>query len=327
LISNYTESKPSSYNIPNLHENIASMSLTWLSLALLSTAISALVNTLDSHFLTRRMPSLRSYLLIIGAFTILVGLGILAIFPPPLDIGWQPYAAMLVSSATRVSAVFLMLYAMKREDVARVIPLSSTAPIFVAIMAVFFLGEQLVWLQWLAILVVVGGAILISFKRDKVGGHSFHASSFFMLIGSSLLYAIGDVTNKYAMDYISFWTSAGLMMVFTSGVFVFTCLRGSVVQEIRSLPRPFLTSLAVIGNQIGAIAATLLGFWAIQNGPVSLASPIFNSKPLFVFLYALIFGWLAPGFLLAESSEKKGLLRKLLATLMIVGGIVVIVTA
>jgi hypothetical protein len=117
------------------------------------------------------------------------------------------------------------------------------------------------------------------------------------------------------------------MMVFTSGVFVFTCLRGSVVQEIRSLPRPFLTSLAVIGNQIGAIAATLLGFWAIQNGPVSLASPIFNSKPLFVFLYALIFGWLAPGFLLAESSEKKGLLRKLLATLMIVGGIVVIVTA
>jgi drug/metabolite transporter (DMT)-like permease len=303
------------------------MSLTWLGLALLSTAISALVNTLDSHFLTRRMPSLRSYLLIIGAFTILVGLVILAFSPLPLNLGWQTYAAALASSATRVSAVFLMLYAMKQEDVARVIPLTSTAPIFVAVMAVVFLGEQLNPLQWLAIVIVVGGAILISFKRDLGGAHRFHASSFFMLLGSSLLYAIGDVTNKYAMDNISFWTSAGLMMVLTSGVFIFTCLRGCIVDEITHLKRPVMTSIGVIANQAGAIIATLLGFWAIQNGPVSLASPIFNSKPLFVFLYALILGWLAPGFLLAESSEKQGLGRKLLATLMIVGGIAAIVTS
>lgn len=42
------------------------MSYGWILLALASTAIAAMVNTLDSHFLSRRLPGLRSYLLIIA---------------------------------------------------------------------------------------------------------------------------------------------------------------------------------------------------------------------------------------------------------------------
>jgi len=301
------------------------MSANWLALALLSTAISALVNTLDSHFLTRRMPSLRSYLLIIGAFTILVGAALLVIFPLPLAAGLRPLVAAVVSALLRVVAILLLLYAMMREDVSRVVPLNSTAPVFVAVMAALFLGERLNLLEWLAIAVVVSGAVLISFKRVAGGAARFQARSFLMVIGSAVFFAAGDVTNKYALGYYTYLNTAGIMLFITSAVYLLVCLRRPVIQEIRGLKRPVATSIGVILNQAAAVIATLLAFWAIENGPVSLASTIFNSKPLFVFILTVALAWLTPGFLLEGVADRPELLRKLAATLLIVGGLSLIV--
>jgi len=271
------------------------------------------------------MPSLRSYLLIIGSFTIIIGFVLLLVFPLPANVGFRPVAASVLSSLLRVAAVFLLLYAMKKEDVARIIPLNSTAPVFVAVMAAVFLGERLAPLQWLAVVIVVSGAVLISFKRTEGGKERFHARSFFMVIGSAIFFAAGDVANKYALDYISYLNTAGLMLLITSGVFVAVCGRSCVIREIRELRRPVATSAAVIANQIAAVGATLLGYWTIQNGPVSLASTIFNSKPLFVFAFALIFSRFAPGFLLEIGGGRREFLRKLIAMLLIVAGLGLIV--
>ena len=145
-----------------------------------------------------------------------------------------------------------------------------------------------------------------------------------MVIGSAVLFAVGDVLNKYALDYISYLNTAGLMLLITSLAFVAVCWRGAVVKEIRALKRPMATSVAVIANQIAAVVATLLGFWAIENGPVSLASTIFNSKPLFVFVYAMLFARFAPGFLLEGGTDRRSLALRLMATLLIVGGLALI---
>ena len=275
--------------------------------------------------MNRHMPGLRSYLLIIGAFTIPVGLALMAVFPVPADAGWTPLAAAVISSLVRVTAVFLLLSAMKAEDVARIIPLNSTAPVFVAVMAAAFLDEDLKPLQWLAIGIVVCGAILISFKNTGGGNHRFHARSFFMVIGSAVLFAIGDVTNKYALESISYLNTAGLMFFITSAIFVAACWRPGVVRQLKALKRPVGIVAGVIANQVAAITATLLSYWAVANGPVSLASTIFNSKPLFVFAFALLMSRLAPGFLPDGGSDAKTLARKLIATLLIFGGLVLIV--
>jgi transporter family protein len=300
------------------------VSVTWLVLALISTAVSAAVNTFDSHFLTRRMPSLRSYLAIIGAFTILIGAALLVIFPLPVEAGLRPLAAAVASALLRVVAVFMLLYAMTQDDVSRVIPLNSTAPVFVAVMAAIFLGERLTLLQWLAIVVVVLGAVLISFKKTGSSAR-FQSRSFFMVIGSALFFAAGDVTNKYALNYYSYLNTGGIMLLITSAVFLLVCVRRPVIQEIKSLKRPVATTVGVILNQIAAVIATLLAFWAIDNGPVSLASTIFNSKPLFVFILAVSLAWLVPGFLPDNNADKQDLRRKFMATLLIVGGLAMIV--
>jgi transporter family protein len=303
------------------------VSPTWLALALLSTAISAAVNSLDSHFLNRRMPGLRAYLLIIGAFTVVVGLVMLALYPFPLEAGPAPLAAAVFSALTRVAAVFLLLAAMKAEDVARIIPLNSTAPVFVAVMAAVFLGERLSLLQWLAVGVVAAGVTMMSLKKAEGGRRRFQARSFFMVMGSALLFALGDVTNKYALEIVSYLNTAGLMLFITSAVFIAVCGRREVARQLGTLKRPAATILAVIANQVAAIGATLLGYWAIDNGPVSLASTIFNAKPLFVFLIALAAARLAPGFLPGGDEGRPELARKLAATLLIFGGLAMIIRA
>ena len=300
------------------------MSPTWTLLALISTGVAAFVNTLDSHFLSRRMPGMRSYLLIIGIFTTLVAVIMLLIFPFPHGTEFRIYGLALASAVSRVGAISALMYALKKEDVSRVMPLTATAPIFVAVMASVFLGEGLRYTQWLAISIVVSGAILISFKRGADGSSRFHASSFFMLIGSSLLYASSDVTNKYTMEFISYWNSASLSLFFTSVAFVIICLRRDVLRQIAGMERPWRTSASVMLNQVASMLSTVLGFWAIQNGPVALASTIFNSKPLFVFIYALVLARFAPGFLLESKTDRRGLAIKIIATLMIVGGIALI---
>jgi drug/metabolite transporter (DMT)-like permease len=300
------------------------MSSVWILLALASTAIAALVNTFDSHFLSRRMPGLRSYLLIIGLFTILVSFVLLLIFPFPRDTAPSIYAMATACAALRVGAVMTLMYAMKKEDVSRIMPLEATAPIFVAIMASVFLGESLRAVQLAAIAIVVLGAVLISFKRSDGGSSRFHAASFSLLMCSSLLYAASDVINKYTLDYISYWNSASLNFLLTSVFFVIICLRRDVIRQIKNVTKPWRTSFLVILNQSGAIVSTIIACWVIQNGPVSLASTIFNAKPFFVFIYAMLLARLAPGFLVRDKANRRDTVMKISATLMIVGGIALI---
>jgi drug/metabolite transporter (DMT)-like permease len=300
------------------------MSSVWILLALASTAIAALVNTFDSHFLSRRMPGLRSYLLIIGLFTILVSFVLFLIFPFPSDTAPVIYAMAAACAVLRVGAVMTLMYAMKKEDVSRIMPLEATAPIFVAIMASVFLGESLRAVQLAAIVIVVLGAVLISFKRSDSGSSRFHAASFSLLMCSSLLYAASDVINKYTLDYISYWNSASLNFLLTSVFFVLICLRRDVIRQIKNIPHPWRASFMVILNQSAAIVSTVIACWAIQNGPVSLASTIFNSKPFFVFVYAMLLARMAPGFLVRDKAERRDTIMKISATFMIVGGITLI---
>jgi drug/metabolite transporter (DMT)-like permease len=217
-----------------------------------------------------------------------------------------------------------LMYAMKKEDISRIMPLEATARRLRGYHGSMFLGESLSYTQLAAILIVVLGAVLISFKRSDSGSSRFHAASFFLLICSSLLYAASDVVNKYTLDYISYWNSASLNFLLTSVVFVIICLRRDVLRQLMQVPHPWRTSALVILNQSAAIVSTIIGCWAIQNGPVSLASTIFNSKPLFVFVYAALLARLAPGFLLEFKTDRRGMIIKIIATLMVVGGIALI---
>ncbi len=300
--------------------------MNWASAALLSSGILGIVNIVDSHLLTRRMPSLASFLLPAGMFHLIYGTALFFIFPFPEGAGTYPLAIAIASGVVRAISITIMLYTMTREEISQVVPVVYTYPVFVAIAAVMLLDERLVYLQWLAIAVVAAGVVLISLKRGPSGRRARLFRSFGLLLLSSLLLAAADVTAKYALDYFSSWNMYSLSVVAMSATFIATSLRGNTLRELRSMPRLGSALTIIACNELLTPAGIVLSFWAIEHGQVSLVSTILASRPIFVFLYALILSRIWPAFL-NQQLTRGALLVRFVATAMIVSGVAVIYLA
>jgi drug/metabolite transporter (DMT)-like permease len=298
------------------------MSPLWIYLALSSTLIASFINLLDSHILTRRISDWRAYVLICDLFTLPISLVMLVVFPLPQGIGVTPFLALFGASVTSTVATILILQAMKSEDIARISPLTSTSPVFVAILAMIFLSEAISLRQWLAIGAVVTGVIGFSLKWDGGGPARFHTRPILLLSAASLLIAVGAVCNKYALGYMSYWNSAALLFLITSLMFISMSLRRDVVRHIASLPQRGTAISLALGNQAIGIFASVLSFWAVKLGPVAMVYTIYTSKPVFIFAFAAVAGRLAPGFLLRELGNRKLAVSRAAATLLVVGGLI-----
>ena len=297
--------------------------MNWASIAILSAAAFAVVNIVDSHLLSKRMPSLRALLLLIGCFQLFYGLLIFWIFPLPAGIGVLPVLVAVASGIFRSTAATIMLYNLRREDVSRVIPVVYTYPIIVAIIAVLFLGEILAYLQWLAIIIVVAGAVMVSLQQSPSGATIWLGKPFLLLLGSSLFFAMADITSKYALAYISFWNMYSITTLCLSGVFLLASVRPHIIKQLANVQGKNSVLALLTFSEILAPTASVLLFWALESGPVSLVSTIIGSRPIFVVIYALILSRVLPSFL--EWQLGKGMLvLRLIAVAMISGGIAII---
>jgi len=297
--------------------------MSWVNTALLSAAVFGAVNILDSHLLSKRMPSLRAFLLPIGIFHLIYSLVLLHLFPLPQDTSTGILAVAVASGVLRTASVTIMLYTLKREEVSRVVPIVYTYPIFVAIMAVPLLGESLHFLEWLAIIIVVAGAVILSSRQTQSGSTNRLSKSFFLLFGASLLLAIVDITSKYVLGYISFWNLFSINALCMSTILLLVSMRPRILKQLINMKQRNTALALLILNEFLAPIAIVLSLWAIERGPVSLVSTITGSRPIFVVIYALILSRAAPTFL--DWQPGRGLLAlRLMATVMIVSGITII---
>ncbi len=303
------------------------MSVDWISIAVLSTVILGLVSILDSHLISKRLPSLSAFLLPVALMTLVFGIVFSFLFPLPDDLDSWPLMVAVASAILRTLSITILLYTLKREEVSRVMPVVSTYPIFVAIMAIPLLGETLGYLHWTAIIVVVAGAVMVSVKRSPGGSTGWMGGTFLLLSGSSLLMAMADVASKYALGYISSWNIYWISILTTSIIFLLISLRPRVIRELRNIKRPVSTLALLTINETLAMTGVAMMFWAMKLGPVSLVSAITSSRPIFVVIYALILTRIRPTFLLERKSGRGVMALRLVATAMIAGGIAIIYLA
>lgn len=300
------------------------MEVAWIGIAILSAAGMGLVNIFDSHLISKRMPGFKAYLLVVSPFVLLSGLVFAFLFPLPAGLStWQLMVAV-ASGLMRAVSVIILLYSLRREEVSRVVPVVSTYPVFVAIMAVPLLGETLGSLQIMAIVIVVAGVVIISVKKRTDSSKNWLGMTFFLLLGSSLLLAMADVVGKYALDYISFWNMYWISMLSLAVIFLFVSVRHSVIKELVHIVNPRSAMVLLTINEVLVVGSSIMLFWAMERGPVSLVSTIASTRPVFVIIYALIMSRFLPGVLLERNLSRKMLAVRLGATAMIAGGIVMI---
>ncbi|MFC1909002.1 EamA family transporter [Chloroflexota bacterium] len=298
--------------------------MNWASATLLSTIIMGWVSLIDSHLLSQRMPGLRTFLIPTGVIHLFSGLVIFFSYPLPEGLGVLPVLAVLISSAIRTVGLIIMLEAFKREEVSRVIPIVHTSPVFVAIMAAPLLGETLSYMQWLAIIIVVAGAIIVTAEKSPSASTGQLSKPFLLLFVSSLLLAIADIGRKYALGYMSFWNGFSLSEITTSVLFLLFALRPHTLRQIRDMKHRNASLGLLTFSESLALVAIMLSFWAVKNGPVSLVVTIMGSRPVFVAVFSFVLGFISPRFLLAKTVGRRVLVLRFLATALIVGGISII---
>ncbi len=298
--------------------------MNWTNIAILSAAVFGVINVIDSHLISKRMPSLRAFLLPLIFIHTFYGLLFLYLFPFPAGIGWWPLTAAFGSALIRIAGAIIMLHYMKKEEISRVIPIVYSYPIFVALIALPLLGESLSPAQWLAIVIVVAGAVIVSFRQSPFGSTHWLGRSFFALVGASLLFALGDVGSKYALAYVSFWNMFSVNAFSIAGVFSFISLRPHIFRQLRDMKHRNRTlGLQMFNETLTPIAITS-SYWALSKGPVSLVSTLLSTRPIFVVMYALIVGRFLPNFLVKSPTSRVMMVLRVVAIAMIVGGIALI---
>lgn len=294
--------------------------MDWVIVSISSAFAFGIVSVLDKLILTRYAPSALTFIVLVGLIQLPASLLILP-FVPLESHSISVWAAAYFSGLSWGLSLYIMFWVMSTREVSRVVPVVSASPVFVAILSVLFLSEDLSALHWVAIFVTVAGAALISLRTEGSSQRIVLDSAFSLMVLSSLLLAVGQFLSKVALDDdLSLWN---LWVVRNLGLTTGTmfALRPSFFRELRMLASDRVgVGVFVLSEGFIVLIATLLTLWGILLGPVSLAATLMSTRPFFVFVLSMLLSTQA-WRVLNEPLDRDTLAQKFVSTAMIVGGI------
>lgn len=299
--------------------------MDWVLLSLLSAATFGLVTITDKLLISHYMPGFRSFAVWVGIVAFTVGLLLVLSVPASREV--NPAQVVIASGAGLLWSLGLVLLflSIRSQEVSRAISVYYVHPIFVAVMAFVFLGENLNALQWGAVVVTVAGAISITVQRIP-GTRRFELNrSVILIVVAAALTACAQLISKHALEGTDTWHFYPYWYMGLSMPFL-VLLNPSALREIRvCLSRP-ISAVWMVGGEaiLGSLAAWLM-LSAIQAGPVSLVTAIAGTRPIFVFLIGtfLSLRWCK---LLDEPIRRDILMQKAFSILLIVIGVAIIST-
>ena len=297
--------------------------MVWFLTALIAAVFSSVGNIIDSHLLTKKMPNLSSFLIPMGFAQLIGGIILLVFFPFPNNPSLEHLLIGCCSGLLNASGYLIILNTLRKSEVSRVIPVISSAPIFVALLSIPLLGEMLGFWQWFAILITVAGGVLISLQIDAGGRKARLQKSFFILLLVALMLAVASIGFKYALEKVSFWDMYGINGICIASVVLIYSLRKSNLLEWRSLKQRTQKILIFVVDVCLGITAGILGFKALEIGPVALVNAILNVRPAFVFVFSLILSAFFPNVINDRLNRRTALL-KFTAVALMTAGIVII---
>ncbi len=291
--------------------------MDWLAFSVLSSMFWAVGTLIDKYTLTKHLQDPFSYQLLFVATEspmLLLLLFTNVSFASP----W--FALGIIAGFSTYLGLMLYFKAMAVEEASRVTSLFYTGPIFVLIMASIFLKEALSLPMYVGVVLMVVGAISISYRRKK-GGDSMLSPALGWLLACSVVFAGYEVLTKYVLGFMEltsylFWNLIGSMIMgFT--VFCFPKIRRRFRNDIEGIDRTVLLSRIV--NTYLSFAALILYYIAMSTGLVSLVSAATSLEPLFVFAFAIILSLFVPR-VLKEDIGKEAIAAKALAVVLTLVG-------
>jgi transporter family protein len=139
--------------------------LSWVFWALLSAAFAALtaifakigIENVNSDFAT----FIRTVVILLFAGLIVFASGN---WQQPSSVSAKTWLFLVLSGAATGASWICYFRALKLGDAGRVAPIDKLSVVFVAIFAVLFLGERLALPNWLGVILIACGAVLVAYR-------------------------------------------------------------------------------------------------------------------------------------------------------------------
>ncbi len=304
--------------------------MSWLIITLFAYFLNAIAMVIDKTLLKREIKNpfvYTFYIAALGAALIILAIPIALIFK--LSLIWpgasQFWLSMLAGASFSVG-LFLMFIALKREDASRLLPIiGGLVPIFVLILAHFFINELLVSRQILAFMLIIIGTFLISleFKKYDIQFRKI----LWLALPAALFFALSYVLTKDVYNHQPFvsgfiWTRLGAFIIVLLPMLLpanrHDLLHPGYNQGMTRVKGRFL-----FGQVSGGASAVLIQY-AISITSVSLVQALQGSQYVFVFLAVLISTFYFPKFL-TEKMSASIIIQKIMAIIIIGVGIYFII--
>jgi len=302
--------------------------VVWVLASLASSFLVAVVFVFTKRILMVHVPGLSGYRVLIGF--IWVTIGALVLLAMPWQAGTSDIAAAwaVVSALCMGVSLSLLITAVSRLEVSRVVAAYHTYPVFVAIMAILFLGEHLSLLHWVAIvLVVVGGGLTMLGQKKGDGENDNRMVIIFVFLASAGL-AVGVLTLKAAFNEGGdLWNVFGLRSVIIGAVLLLSGFTPQGLRQVKViLGNRRSVFLILLAEGIIAPAGIYLMVLALSIGSAALVTTLLATQPAFALIISSLLStryWNVIG----EPLTREALGLKSVSVMMVVSGAIVLTLA
>jgi bacterial/archaeal transporter family protein len=142
-----------------------SLFLNWQFWALMSAGFAALTAIFAKIGVSDINPDFATFIRTIVILLVLGGiLSVIGGWQSPVGIAPKTWVFLGLSGLATGASWICYFRALKLGDAARVAPLDKMSVLLVAVFAVVFLGERLTLLNWLGIVLIAGGTVLVAYR-------------------------------------------------------------------------------------------------------------------------------------------------------------------
>lgn len=295
--------------------------MLWVIFSILAALCWAIVNTVDKYIITKWVKTPIVPLVVMGFIDIIVAVLIFAL-KGFSELSYFYILLTLLAGGIYVGASFVYFKAIKKDEISRLVPLYQLEPLFVLLLATIFLGEFFIPLKYLGIFLLVAGSFLISYRPSK--GIKFGRSIKFMIF-AVFIFAVNAVFIKYLLNFADYWTIFSYARIgsFLALVPVIYFSIPELKETVRKHGKKTLAIMSAnsVLNVLGVFFITI----AASLGFITLVRALTSLQPFFVLLFAIILSIFFPK-ILKEDINKKTIVLKVIAIILLIAGALIIVS-
>ncbi len=295
--------------------------MSWVFLAILSHFFWAIGDIGNKYFVEHRVKNPYVYLVwfTITGVIVLLAIPFINFYIPPINI----LLYLTLASALYFFGGLPYIKAMQMEEPTRISVWWSLIPVFSLIIGWIFLGEIFTQSQIVAFSLLVLGAFIVS--AHARGKKLIFSKAVWYMVIACLAFALYAIIFRYCMRFTSFtngfvWTHL-IMFVFSFTLFIQKKFRLDFSYEIKRANTGLLFLILILATV--AHMGAFFNQWALSLGSAALVFAFEGFQVLFVFIIASLLSIFLPS-IIKEELDKRNLILKILALILMIAGILVL---